>query len=329
MKGPWRLTFDTNPDDCNRACVMCEEHSRHRPGRTVNAEPRRMPFDLVRRVVEECAPAGLREIIPSTMGEPLLYERFDDMLALCRQHGVLLNLTTNGSFPRRSPEAWAQLLAPVTSDVKFSWNGATAATQERIMVGSRFDQGVDAIRRFAAVRDEVARSSGHRCRMSFQLTFLEWNAPELPDIVRLAASLGVDRVKGHHVWAHFQPLPELSMRRSPAAIARWNGIVAEARAVADELGVLLENVHFLEDGAVNDLDPEAICPFLDQEAWVAWDGRFHPCCAPDAERRSLGDFGTLHERTLLEIWHSEPYRALVDGYLDHALCRRCNMRRRA
>src|SRR5207253_2951864 len=25
--GPWRITFDTNPDTCNLHCVMCEEHS--------------------------------------------------------------------------------------------------------------------------------------------------------------------------------------------------------------------------------------------------------------------------------------------------------------
>jgi hypothetical protein len=25
--GPWRITFDTNPDDCNLHCIMCEEHS--------------------------------------------------------------------------------------------------------------------------------------------------------------------------------------------------------------------------------------------------------------------------------------------------------------
>ncbi|NGX37680.1 MAG: hypothetical protein K1000chlam2_00842, partial [Chlamydiae bacterium] len=26
-QGPWRITFDTNPDDCNMRCIMCEEHS--------------------------------------------------------------------------------------------------------------------------------------------------------------------------------------------------------------------------------------------------------------------------------------------------------------
>jgi hypothetical protein len=27
QSAPWRITFDTNPDDCNLSCIMCEEHS--------------------------------------------------------------------------------------------------------------------------------------------------------------------------------------------------------------------------------------------------------------------------------------------------------------
>jgi glycosyltransferase involved in cell wall biosynthesis len=108
-KGPWRITFDTNPDTCNLRCVMCEEHSPHSPlqiRRKAAGQPRRlMPIELLRKVVEDAAPNGLREIIPSTMGEPLLYDHFEEIIAICRQHGVKLNLTTNGTFPRLGAEA--------------------------------------------------------------------------------------------------------------------------------------------------------------------------------------------------------------------------------
>ena len=101
---PWRITFDTNPDTCNLKCVMCEEHSPYsdlQPNRRSDGgRHRRMPFDLLKRIVEETAGRGLREIIPSTMGEPLLYEHFEDILALCETHKVKLNLTTNGTFPK-------------------------------------------------------------------------------------------------------------------------------------------------------------------------------------------------------------------------------------
>lgn len=226
LDGPWRITLDTNPDTCNLRCVMCEEHSPHsrrQEERRAAGKPRRiMPIDLVRRVVAEAAARGLREIIPSTMGEPLLYEHFDEILDLCRVHGVKLNLTTNGTFPGRGARAWAERIVPVTSDVKVSWNGATRRTQELVMLGARWEKVLANVRTLLEVRDAHAASGGNRCRVTFQLTFLESNVAELPEIVRLAVELGVDRVKGHHLWVHFAEVQPLSMRRSPEAIRRWN-----------------------------------------------------------------------------------------------------------
>ena len=241
--GPWRITFDTNPDTCNMRCVMCEEHSPHSPlqvARRKEGRPRRlMPIDLLRRVVAEGAARGLREIIPSTMGEPLLYEHFEGILALCSEHGVRLNLTTNGTFPRLGARGWAERIAPLASDVKISWNGATKATQEAIMVGTRWAKVLANVRDFIAVRDAHAAGGGHRCRVTFQLTFMEANVAEIAGIVRLAAELGVDRVKGHHLWTHFEAIEGHRDRdvepfyNGQARVERFDG----GLEVIDETGV--------------------------------------------------------------------------------------------
>ena len=320
-------------------CVMCEEHSPHsdlQAARRREGRPRRlMPVELIRRVVADAAGHGLREIIPSTMGEPLLYAHFEEILTLCREHGVQLNLTTNGTFPRLGAKAWAERIVPVTSDVKISWNGATKATHEAIMIGARWEKMLTDARTFIAVRDAHAANGGNRCRVTFQLTFLESNVTELADIVRLAVGLGVDRVKGHHLWAHFEEIQTQSMRRDPHAIRRWNTEVAAAREAAAEQTlpngrqILLENIFPLdEENATDDLAPGGPCPFLGQEAWVSAEGRFNPCCAPDAERRTLGEFGNLHDRGLMDIWRGDAYRSLVTTYSNRSLCLGCNMRKR-
>lgn len=335
--GPWRITFDTNPDTCNLRCVMCEEHSPHSSSQLIRrskSEPRReMPIEMIRRVVADAAPRGLREIIPSTMGEPLLYEHFSEILAICREYQIKLNLTTNGTFPRLGARAWAEQIVPITSDVKISWNGATKQTHEAIMLGANWEAAVENVRTFIAVRDEHAHAGGHRCQVTLQLTFLEANVAELPDIVMLASELGVDRVKGHHLWAHFDEIKEQSMRRSPDAISRWNAAVVRAREVATThplptgKPVLLENIFLLDEHATSDLAPGGACPFLGQEAWVSASGRFDPCCAPDAKRRTLGEFGNLNQHGLLDVWNGEPYGRLVSSYRTRALCVGCNMRR--
>ena len=109
--GPWRITFDTNPDDCNLHCIMCEDHSPYsstqRDRIDAGRPKRRMAIDLIERVLAESRGTPLREIIPSTMGEPLLFPDFDRILDLCATYGVKLNLTTNGTFPKRGARAWA------------------------------------------------------------------------------------------------------------------------------------------------------------------------------------------------------------------------------
>ena len=339
QSGPWRITFDTNPDDCNLQCIMCEDHSPYSATqserRKAGRPKRRMGIDLIRRVMKESRGTGLREIIPSTMGEPLLYRHFDEILDLCAEYGVKLNLTTNGTFPQRGARAWAERIVPVTSDVKLSWNGATRETHQNVMLGSNWETVLDNVRTFISVRDAHAARGGNRCRVSFQLTFMEINVSELPDIVKLAADLGVDRVKGHHLWAHFTQMRGQSMRRSAEAIARWNAVVDSAYETAERNRlpsgdrVLLENIFKLEEGGEADIAPDGECPFLGQEAWVAFDGRFNPCCAPDALRRTLGYFGNVNDTSLYDIWESEAYGNLETNYMQNALCQGCNMRRPA
>jgi glycosyltransferase involved in cell wall biosynthesis/MoaA/NifB/PqqE/SkfB family radical SAM enzyme len=335
--GPWRITFDTNPDDCNLSCIMCEGFSPHSPvqaERRATGQPkRRMDIGLIRQVLTERRGTPLREIIPSTMGEPLLWAHFDEFIDLCGEFGLKMNLTTNGTFPGRGARDWARRIVPVTSDVKISWNGARAETAEAIMLGSHWEKVLENVRAFVAIRNEYAAAGAHRCRVTFQLTFLESNVAELGDIVRLAASLGVDRVKGHHLWAHFDRIKTLSMRRNPEAIARWNAAVREARRAAEESllpsgeRVVLENLHELDAGAVHDIAPGGSCPFLGQEVWISAEGRISPCCAPDAQRRQLGDFGTIAQHSVGDIWDADPYRRLRETYRDHPLCKGCNLRR--
>ena len=335
--GPWRITFDTNPDDCNLHCIMCEDHSPHSSTQSnrlrAGLPRRRMDIDLIRRVLAESAGTPLREIIPSTMGEPLLYRDFDEILDLCAQYGVKLNLTTNGTFPQRGARAWAERIVPVTSDVKVSWNGSTKETQEKVMLGTRWETLLENVRAFVAVRDEHAAQGGNRCRVTFQFTFMEANYAELPEVVRLAADMGVDRVKGHHLWVHFSQIESLSMRRSAEAIGRWNATVDEAFEAAEKhrlpggSKVLLESIFRLDADDECEIMAGAHCPFLGQEAWVASDGRFNPCCAPDALRRTLGDFGNVNGDSLYDIWQSPAYQDLQSSYMEKRLCQGCNMRR--
>ncbi len=286
---------------------------------------------LAERVVREAAACGAAEVIPSTLGEPLLWDGLDRLVDVCTALGLRLNVTTNGTFPGRGAVEWAERLVAVASDVKISWNGATAATAGALMRGLDLGAAVEAVRAFVAVRDARARP-GRRCRVSFQVTAQEANVAELAEIVRLAASLGVERVKVNQLQLRFPRLAARSLRRSAGVIRRWNeaGRAAHAAADAHRLAsgerVLLENVVPLaEDPAAP--APAGPCRFVGREAWVWPDGRFLPCPNPAAERGELGELGSLAEKTFGELWNGERFRRFVATWEEHAVCRECPFRR--
>jgi MoaA/NifB/PqqE/SkfB family radical SAM enzyme len=292
-----------------------------------------MPIEMIEKVLAESVGTPLREIIPSTMGEPLLYKDFDKIIELCHKYGLKLNLTTNGSFPVKGVEKWSELLVPVLSDVKISWNGATKKTHEKIMIGSKWEQVLANLKTFIKAREEYAKTGKNRCSITLQLTFLESNVNELADIVALAIDLGVDRVKGHHLWTHFDEIKDQSMRRNKESIQKWNQEVNRVFKFVNEnklpngKSLILENISLLDEDAVDDLAPGGPCPFLGKEAWVNTEGQFNPCCAPDNLRKGLGNFGNLKDKTLQQVWMSKEYNNLRKNYLSIDLCKSCNMRK--
>lgn len=333
----WRLTLDTNPEDCNLHCIMCEEHSPYsdfipRMTAATGIKRRRMPYAWVERLIGEAAALGATEIIPSTMGEPLLYKGFERLFEAAGKAGIKINLTTNGTFPKKSVEEWAEVIVPHTSDVKISWNGATAETASKVMLGIDFEEALDNVKRFIAVRDRIYHNGGNFCRVTFQLTFMDNNMHELADMVKLAAQLGVNRVKGHHLWDHFSEIKHLNLRNDPARLARWNRYVEEAQKAANDHllpngePITLENIHPLAITDASTVPQHYECPFLGKELWISATGKISPCCAPDEQRQALGDFGNIEDVTLEGVLNSEPYQALVHHYREKPLCQGCTMR---
>jgi MoaA/NifB/PqqE/SkfB family radical SAM enzyme len=330
LPGPWRITFDTNPDLCNLNCIMCDTHSIYNEKK--KQSNRIMPIEIIEKVIQSTHPY-LKEIIPSTMGEPLLYPHFDRLIELVKEYNLKLNLTTNGTFPKRDVEEWAWRILPVASDVKISINGATKETAESIMVGLNFEKQIENIRKFIEVRDEILRENINHPTITFQVTFMKKNLEELSKILEMAIDMGVDRLKGHHVWITWLELKSESLKRNNNTISMWNGIVDRLYEIKNKTksNIKLDNIYKLNN-VENDTNNKPVtdswgCPFLGKEAWIAWDGTFNVCCAPDNLRKTFGYFGNVNEKDFMELWNSNRYNELIDNWGNNAVCKQCNMRR--
>ena len=334
----WRLTIDTNPEDCNLNCIMCEEHSpfsdfKKKLYKKTGVRKRRMPKEWIEKIFIEAKNLGVKEIIPSTMGEPLLYKDIDLFFILAGKLNIKINLTTNGTFPGKSVEDWAKLIIPVTSDTKISLNGATKKTAEDIMTGLDFDKQIENIEAFVKYRNKYFQNSGYYSRVTLQLTFMQNNMNELPEIIKLAANLDIDRIKGHHLWTHFKEINHLSFKNDEKSMERWNRIVDLANEAVEKYRkpngkkILLEQIDYLKPTETKEVPYEYECPFLEKELWLSATGKISPCCAPDEQRDSLGDFGHYPDTTLKNVFEKDIYKNLVKNYKDNPLCKVCVMRK--
>lgn len=318
---------------------MCEDHSPYAESRADRKKAGLlrpvMNVVLLEKTIREAAAMGVREVIPSTMGEPLIYPYFDRILDLCHELGLSLNLTTNGTFPapdkHQNVEYWAKRIVVIGSDVKISWNGAKEATQSEIMRGSSLEQHIDNASRFIAIRDQLADQN--YCSTTMQLTFMRNNLEEIPQLLELALDLGFNRLKGHQLWTHFAELQSESLRKDLIYAERWNQIVSycHKRIIEHNKTAIrpfrLDNFFELDLDNLEDIAPGGDCPFLGKELWIDPTGQFNVCCAPDKERKTLGNFGNVKRTSLIDLVSGNSYRQLANSYRGHLLCQSCNMRR--
>ncbi|KKK72432.1 hypothetical protein LCGC14_2903900, partial [marine sediment metagenome] len=139
--------------------------------------------------------------------------------------------------------------------------------------------------------------------------------------------------KGHHLWITHPELEEESIRRRKIDIENWNNIVGKINLISEKEKlsngnkIRVDNLYSISTENDNLIPDNYVCPFLGKEAWIAWDGTFNVCCAPDDLRQSLGYFGNVKSTNFMNLWNSEEYQQLVDSWGNHKVCKICNMRR--
>ena len=320
LPSPWRITFITNPDKCNLHCKMCDTFSvDNRYRLSVNHRPE-MALSVIEMVVSSLAPHGLMEIIPSTMGEPLLFSHFEEMIALCERYDVKMNLTTNGTFPK-GVEYWAEKILNVASDVKFSLNGIAREINEDIMCGVDTARQLSNIEYYLAKRQKL----GNKSTVTLQCTFMKTNLNELKNIISWGINHGVDRIKGHHLWKTSDSLTSEILRTKDNA-PLWNAVCAECHELADGK-IRLENFIPIDLKTPEQDTSDTFCQFIGKELWVEYDGSYQICCCPSDVRKDFGDFGNVYSLAPLKMWNGDSYRSFIENWGESLNCKLCNMRR--
>ena len=296
---PAKVVLQTT-DACNLNCPMCQI--------PLADKKRHMPRALFERVVDELFPT-LMELHPTNLGEPLVSPWFVDLCGAMRAHGVALDLTTNGTL---LDDKRIAAILPVARDIKVSFDGATAATYERIRSPARFDQVCANVATLARALGEIP---DRRPDLSLQMTLMRSNVVELPELVRLAARLGATRVKAYHLFAFRRDLDSESLMLGPDI---WRPILDEALRVGADLGVDLRLAEPSAQGSTVAVEATA-CHLPWFESWVDLDGSVLPCHSHGGDAA-----GNLNSAEFASIWNGPLYQRIRQGFADRLLTWHCD-----
>ncbi len=280
-----RITLLTNPDICNLHCPLCFLNQR---GQAFGMGE--MSWDVVEAAMRDAAGSGLREVIPSTMGEPLLYSHFNELLDLCKSLNVKVNLTTNGTFPGfwGTTEGMRKLLE-CCCDIKISTLasecfGDWKRNVERLMTVAKSSD------------DRAASGSGNGCAatVSLQVTLHKENLMMIPEIIAWSEAIGIHRIKWNTAVFLSTAPRELveKFALSPERVAEIRnyvkGFAALGGSVKHEGNLFFGNGNRDDANRVPRVDSynedrvDPRCGF-DDEIWILPDGSEQHC--PNPERR--------------------------------------------
>lgn len=138
---------------CNAKCTVCATPAMKR-SREI------MPWELFRKIVDECADQKARKILPFLHGETLLVPGVLDYFRYIRQTtpGTHVNLTTNGS---RLTAALAEeiLRDDLLDSVIVSIDGGDKDTFEKIRINLSYDEVRENVLGFLRMRNRLGKAS--------------------------------------------------------------------------------------------------------------------------------------------------------------------------
>jgi len=94
--GPGIVQIDLT-NNCNLNCVGCWCHSDLLGDLKLKGEEkkRKLPYDMVKKLIEDLHELGTKEIMLSGSGEPFMYPEIMDVISLIKEKGIRLNIVTN------------------------------------------------------------------------------------------------------------------------------------------------------------------------------------------------------------------------------------------
>jgi MoaA/NifB/PqqE/SkfB family radical SAM enzyme len=324
-----RVVFIEITNRCNLRCETC-------PRTFFDREPLKSLTCAEFVQIAEQFPEMRRALLHG-VGEPLLNRELPQIIQYLKRRQVEVIINSNGTL--LTPYWQEALVKSGLDEYRCSIDGARPETYARI-------RGADLLHKLteglAGLVQTKARLKATTPAISIWCVGARENLAELPDLVRLAARLGVPEVYLQRMvyFAH-EPEQQYGMARHDRGIfgqedARQEEVIAACEALSRELGVAFRASGARDPrGSLSAARPAGAMPWAAclrpwTTAYITANGNCLPCCiSPFAtnDYQSL-ILGNLFERPFADIWndaHYQQFRTHLLSPYPHKACAGCGV----
>jgi radical SAM protein with 4Fe4S-binding SPASM domain len=277
---------------CNLRCPECPSGLRAFSRPTGMLEP-----SVFEKVINQLAPS-LAYLTFYFQGEPYLNPQFLTMVKYVAQQGIYTATSTNAHYLK--DEMARQTVESGLDRLIISIDGTSQDTYQSYRVGGDLAKVIEGTRNIVAWKRKLKSTTPH---VIFQFLVVKPNEHEIPEVYKVARTLGVDAVK----------------LKTAQIYDYKNG--SDLIPVQDKYARYRKQ----KDGTYsikNNLDNH--CWKMWQSCVITWDGKVVPCCFDKDAHFVLGE---LHQNSFEEIWFGEKYNqfrtSLLRSRSEIEICKNC------
>jgi radical SAM protein with 4Fe4S-binding SPASM domain len=284
---------------CNLRCKMC---LRTYQDTCFNKD---MSLEIFRKAINQSVCSRLIKpiIILTGLGEPLLNPNIDCMVFYAKNKGLETQMTSN--FTVVNQKILENFVKAQLDILCISVDAASPAAFERIRIGAKFEDVMNNVKMLLQIRKSM---NSVKPRILFRSTINANNVNEIPEITKLARTIGVD-------GAFFT-----------------NQINPNEESLNQEPNVKPTSKKLLSKQNSNVLKEKNVCQAM-RKCYITFDGKVLPCnylieIIP-REKYWQFEFGDISHDTLRNIWLSTRYKQfrvrMASGY-HPCFCSNCPIR---
>ncbi|MDO8549262.1 MAG: radical SAM/SPASM domain-containing protein [Ignavibacteria bacterium] len=230
-------------------------------------------------------------------GEPYINKNLPEMIRYAQSKNIYISISTNGHFV--NVKTIDNILNNAPDKLIYSMDGLDEESYQNYRVGGSFKKADEGLRFLIKKRNELGRKKPF---VEFQFIVMKQNEHLLDEVKKYGKDVGVNKVvfKTMQVSSYENALHFLPSNQKYSRYIVNNGTLKIKNKLKNH------------------------CFALWRTSVITWDGKVVPCCFDKDANFGLGE---LKEKSMKEIWLSEPYRNFRQGVLNNrkglSMCTNC------